>query len=88
MNEDSIRLSEALISFVENEIREQYDVIYSTDCLQIVDARNCIILKLHNMQTDESNDIYAVSDLCYIDEDMRTLPNKEKIIRIVESFWR
>ena len=79
---------ETLTRMVGNVIKDEYDVTYSTQCIHIVDARNHIIRLLDGVAADESNDIYSLSELTYINEDMQCVPNLMKITRIAEYYWR
>ena len=76
MQEEINEFVEALYRFVANEIKRVTDPIYCQEGIKIVDAR-----------TDEAEDTYALSDLCIVDEDMQTVPNRQRMYRIARNHW-
>ena len=86
MTEEINDFIEALSRPVEKELQRN-DAVYNTDAVQIVDARNHIFRILENTATDESADIYALSDLCVLSDDMTALPNYRRLRRIAGNYW-
>lgn len=86
MTEEIDNFIEALSRLVQNELQNN-DAVYNTDAVQIVDARNHIFRILKNTTTDESEDIYAISDLCMWSEEMEVLPNRRRMQRIARNYW-
>ena len=78
---------EALYRFVANEIKRVTDPIYCQEGIKIVDARNHIFRLSDTLRTDEAEDTYALSDLCIVDEDMQTVPNRQRMYRIARNHW-
>ena len=76
MQEEINEFVEALYRFVANEIKRVTDPIYCQEGIKIVDARNHIFRLTDTSRTDEAEDTYALPDLCIIDEDMQTVPNR------------
>lgn len=87
MQEEINEFVEALYRFVANEIKRVADPIYSQEGIKIVDARNHIFRLTGTTSTDEAEDTYALSDLCIVDEDMRTVPNRQRMYRIARNHW-
>ena len=73
--------------FVANEIKRVTDPIYCQEGIKIVDARNHIFRLSDTLRTDEAEDTYALSDLCIVDEDMQTVPNRQRMYRIARNYW-
>lgn len=88
MEEEKKDFINALTSIVKYAISEEVDVIYSNRCVQIIDARNHIIRWVDETVTDESRDIYSLRDLSCLDDDLNTVPNMMRIIRIAETYWK
>lgn len=42
---------------------------YTTDAVEVVDARNHLFRTVPHSTTDEADNIYALRDLCRVDED-------------------
>lgn len=87
MEEEKLDFINALATLVKHAISEEIDVIYSNRSIQIIDARNHIIKWIDETVTDESRDIYTLRDLSCLDDDLRTVPNMMKIIRIADTYW-
>lgn len=76
-----------LYRMVQQEIAQHSDMTYTTDAIQVVDARNLLFCKRSNVvQSDEAEDLYTLSDLTLVDEDMQTCPNLHRIQRIADGF--
>ena len=87
MQEEINEFVEALYRFVANEIKRVTDPIYCQEGIKIVDARNHIFRLSDTLRTDEAEDTYALSDLCIVDEDMQTVPNRQRMYRIARNHW-
>lgn len=87
MQEEIDEFVEALYRVVANEIGRVSDPIYSQEGIKIVDARNHIFRLTGTTSTDEAEDTYALSDLCIVDEDMQTVPNRQRMYRIARNYW-
>ncbi len=60
----------ALAAYVRAEIaRSGEGADYCNEAVRIVDARNHLFRPAGRRATDESEDIYALRDLCRVDED-------------------
>lgn len=88
MQEEINEFVEALYCFVANEIKRGTDPIYCQEGIKIVDARNHIFRLSDTLRTDEAEDTYALSDLCIVDEDMQTVPNRQRMYRIARNHWQ
>lgn len=87
MQEEINEFVEALYRFVANEIKRVTAPIYCQEGIKIVDARNHIFRLTDTSRTDEAEDTYALPDLCIIDEDMQTVPNRQRMYRIARNYW-
>ena len=87
MQEEINEFVEALYRFVANEIKRVTDPIYCQEGIKIVDARNHIFRLSDTLRTDEAEDTYALSDLCIVDEDMQTVPHRQRMYRIARNYW-
>ena len=79
---------EALARFVEQELSREPDPVYSQKAVKIDDARNHIFRMVEPARTDESEDLYALADLCRMDEDSpQAVPNRGRMLRIAHNYW-
>ena len=81
------RIRRGTYRFVANEIKRVTDPIYCQEGIKIVDARNHIFRLSDTLRTDEAEDTYALSDLCIVDEDMQTVPHRQRMYRIARNYW-
>ncbi len=77
---------DALTRHVTLEL-EQQDGEYAQGAVHIVDARNHLFRTLPQQPTDEAMDIYALQDLCRVDDDMRTVPDKARAMSIARNYF-
>lgn len=77
-----------LCAFVEDEIHRRGDMTYCRDVVKIIDARNCYFCCEGCGDTDESEDRYALKDLCRLTDDIRYVPDKLRIRHIALNYWR
>ncbi len=78
--------AEALCHHVAGELAEQ-DGEYVRSAVEVVDARNHIFRTLPCRDTDETEDIYALSDLCRVDEEMNTKPDMNKALSVARNYF-
>lgn len=80
---------DALESFINAELRASMEPAdYNNEAIEIIDARNHLFSNVGRMSTDESLNIYAIRDLCHVDEDtLETVPNRMKLKAIARIFF-
>lgn len=79
----------ALESFVKAELRLSMEPAdYNNEAIEIIDARNHLFRNVGRQPTDEELGIYAIRDLCHVDEDtMETIPNRMKFRAIAKNYF-
>lgn len=79
----------ALESFVKAELRLSMEPAdYNNEAIEIIDARNHLFRNVGHQSTDEELGIYAIRDLCLVDEDtMETIPNRMKFLSIARTYF-
>ncbi len=89
MYNDTEEFVNALDSFVRAELRlSMQPADYNNEAVQIVDARNHLFRNVGIRATDEEEDIYALRELCHVDEDTLDLvPNRMKLQSIARSYF-
>lgn len=87
MQEEINDFIDALSRFVSDKLRMETDMTYCQEAVKIIDARNHIFREMPCAATDESEDIYALRDLCHTDEEMNTLPDRQRMLRIARNYW-
>lgn len=77
----------ALDSYVQAELRSTVEPAeYSNESVEIVDARNHLFRNAGRAGTDEEQSIYALRDLCRVDEEtMETVPNRQRLAAIAKE---
>ncbi len=78
--------AEALCRHVAGEL-VGHDGEYLTSAVKVVDARNHLFRTLPCQYTDEAEDVYAMSDLCCIDEEMNTKPDMKKALSVARNYF-
>lgn len=78
--------AEALCAYVARELWGQ-DGEYIQGAVRILDARNHLFLSLPHQTTDESVDIYALSDLCHVNENLVTEPDMNRALGIARNYF-
>lgn len=63
------------------------DCEYVRGAVQILDARNQLFRLLPHQTTDEATDIYALADLCHVDEDMQTVPDMNRALAVARNYF-
>ena len=76
----------ALCRHVERELDRQ-DGEYARGAVRVTDARNLFFQTLPHQVTDEGADIYALADLCYIDENMNTVADLHKARAVAKNYF-
>lgn len=78
----------ALDSYVQTELRRTAEPAeYNNESIEIVDARNHLFRNAGCAGTDEEHGIYALRDLCRVDEDtMEMIPNRQRFAAIAKEF--
>lgn len=89
MYNDTDEFVNALDSFVRAELRlSMQPADYNNEAVQIVDARNHLFRNVGVRATDEEKDVYAIRELCHVDEDTLDLvPNRMKLQAIARSYF-
>ncbi len=89
MYNDTEEFVNALDSFVRAELRlSMQPADYNNEAVQIVDARNHLFRNVGIRATDEEEDIYALRELCHVDEDTLDLvPNRMKLQSIARGYF-
>ena len=79
----------ALESFVKAELRLSMEPAdYNNEAIEIIDARNHLFRNVGRQSTDAELGIYAIRDLCQVDEDaMETIPNRMKFLSIARTYF-
>lgn len=80
---------EAFECFVRAEIRASGTLAdYNKDAIEIIDARNHLFRNVGIHVTDEENGIYAIRDLCRVNEEtLETIPDRMKFESLAKTFF-
>ncbi len=78
---------QALYVYVQEALREVDEVTYSPRGVQIVDARNHLFRAVEGRMTDEEEGVYRLADLCRVDEELRTVPDRMRMRRVARNYW-
>lgn len=63
------------------------DATYSMKAIHILDARNHLFRVLPSAVTDESCEIYSLSDLCMMNETYEMVPDRKRMYKIARNYW-
>ena len=79
---------QALLDYVGASLRNSaVDPDYCQEAVQIVDARNHLFRSAGNHRTDEEQGIYALRDLCVLDdESMSLVPDAGRCRSVARDF--
>lgn len=79
---------DALENYVLDELRRTaMPADYNNESVRVVDARNHLFQNVGKAGTDEEDGIYALRDLCRVDEDtMEMIPNRQRFAAIAKEF--
>lgn len=80
--------SAALLSYVEAALRASSEMPdYCQEAVRIVDARNHLFAAVGPHLTDEEHGIYALRDLCALDDDtMELRPDRHRCATVGRDF--
>lgn len=80
--------TDALENFLKAELRacsEPAD--YNNESVEIIDARNHLFRNAGRRGTDEESGVYAIRDLCRVDEDtLETVPDRMRLSALARSY--
>lgn len=78
---------DALESYTLSELRRTATPAeYNNESVEIVDARNHLFRNAGRAGTDEEHGVYALRDLCRVDEDtMEMVPNRQRFAAIAKE---
>lgn len=84
--EQAAEFARSLCRYVAQELRDQ-DGEYVRGAVKVADARNHLFMPQPHQGTDESRDIYALADLCHVDEDMQTVPDMNRALCVARNYF-
>lgn len=89
MREDIKDFVDALESYVRAQLQASGEPAdYNVEALEIVDARNHLFRHAGEKVTDESENIYALRDLCRVDEvSLDFVPDRQRMAAIARNFF-
>ena len=78
---------EALEFFLKAELRASAEPAdYNNEAIRIIDARNHLFHNVGRCGTDEECGIYAIRDLCHVDEDtLETVPDRMRLAALAHA---
>lgn len=81
-------LINALASHVADAINRIGDIEYCQEAIKITDARNHIFQDLSNTSSDEEHSVFALRDLCRLDEEtMQWQVDKNRLRAVAKDFF-
>lgn len=80
---------DALEAYVRAELTASGEPAdYNVDALEVVDARNHLFRPAGRRATDEAENIYALRDLCRVDEESMTfVPDRGRMAAIARNYF-
>lgn len=80
---------DALDNYVRAELRASMEPAdYNNEAIKIIDARNHLFCNVGKQVTDEEMGIYAIRDLCHVDEyTLEMIPNRMKFKAIARNYF-
>lgn len=89
MTEEMTDFVDALERYVRDVVaRSGTSADYAAGALRVVDARNHLFGDAGRHATDEAEDIYALRDLCRVDEDtLETVPDRARMAAIARDYF-
>ncbi|MCR4921886.1 MAG: hypothetical protein K5945_09340 [Bacteroidaceae bacterium] len=78
--------AEALCLFVQRQLQGQ-DGEYVRGAVVILDARNHLFRIVEHRATDEADDVYALADLCCVDDEMQTVPDMNRALSVARNYF-
>lgn len=78
----------ALREYLKERLRKTGDAEYCTEAVHIADARGHLFRNAGNRATDESEDVFALRDLCRTDEDtLMLVPNEGRLMAVARNYF-
>ena len=73
--------------FLKAELRASAEPAdYNNEAIRIIDARNHLFQNVGRCGTDEECGIYAIRDLCHVDEDtLETVPDRMRLAALAHA---
>lgn len=89
MTNDVQDFIDALENFVRAELAASGEPAdYNVEAIRVVDARNHLFCQAGKRMTDEGGDIFALRDLCYVDEEtMEMRPDRGRMAAVARNFF-
>lgn len=89
MSDDVNDFVRALERYVREALRNApLTADYCTEALHVADARNHLFRPAGRRATDEAEDIYALRDLCRVDEEtMELVPDEGRLRSVARNFF-
>lgn len=89
MTEETTDFIDALEAYVRDAIAATgQPADYCVEALRVVDARNHIFCAAGRRATDEAIDVYALRDLCRVDEEtMRFVPDRGRMAAVARNIF-
>jgi hypothetical protein len=88
MTEEATDFVDALLRYVTEELRRAGGADYANGSVRIVDARNHLFRPAGKSVTDEELGIYALRDLCRVDEDtLDTVPDAMRLAAVARNYF-
>ncbi len=87
---DEIRdFVDALERYVLDALRQSgQPADYNVEALCVVDARNHLFRPAGKRPTDEATDVYALRDLCHVDEDtLDVVPDRVRLAAVARNYF-
>lgn len=87
---DEIRdFVDALERYVLDALRQSgQSADYNVEALCVVDARNHLFRPAGKRPTDEATDVYALRDLCHVDEDtLDVVPDRARLAAVARNYF-
>lgn len=87
---DEIRdFVDALERYVLDALRQSgQPADYNVEALCVVDARNHLFRPAGKRPTDEAADVYALRDLCHVDEDtLDVVPDRARLAAVARNYF-
>lgn len=78
-----------LAAFVREQLAQGGEAAdYNPDAIEIIDARNALFRNVGPRATDEAQNIYALRDLCRVDEaTMEVVPDVGRLAAVARNFF-
>lgn len=80
---------QALEDYVGEQLRLCHEAPdYNNEAIRILDARNHLFSNVGRHGTDEEQGIYAIRDLCHVDEDtMEVVPDRSRFKALAKDYF-